>query len=219
MRFTDRILAALPSPERGQRLYTDASIPGFGLRVGTRSKTFVLTIGASRHRVTLGRYPIISLAQARDKARTILAQRQLGLDKPQCPLFADVEEQYRGFRVQTLRPGTVRKDPSYFKIFAPLARLRLGDIELRDVQGLLASIDAISSRQETHNRFVGLIRFAQKRGYIENWPIHRLDYPSGDFARDRVLDNDELRSILITVRLWRRAAHPFGTIIRSRAHV
>jgi hypothetical protein len=66
MHFTDRALAALSPPGRGQKLYADDTLPGFGLRVGTHSKTFVLTTGAARRRITIGRYPIVSLSQARD---------------------------------------------------------------------------------------------------------------------------------------------------------
>src|SRR4051794_33464110 len=72
MRFTDRSLAALPPPKRGQKLNADDTILGFGLRIGTQSKTFVLTTGADRNRITIGRYPVVSLAQAREKAKTIL---------------------------------------------------------------------------------------------------------------------------------------------------
>jgi hypothetical protein len=38
----------------------------------------VLVHGRQRTRITLGRYPIISLSQARDKAKTILAEQTLG---------------------------------------------------------------------------------------------------------------------------------------------
>src|SRR5882672_1363134 len=177
MRFTDRTLAALTPPESGQKIYSDDNLPGFGLRVGTQSKTFVLTVGQGRKRITIGRYPIVSLAQAREKVRTILAERQLGLEKPITSLFADIEEEYRAFREQTLRPDTVRKDPSHFKIFSPLARRRIAEIDPGEVQRILDKVRALSTRQEVHNRFVGLIRFAQKRGYVDNWPIHRLEYP------------------------------------------
>ena len=84
MKFTDRTIAVLPLSERGQKLYADDALAGFGLRVGTNSKTFVLTLGAERQRITIGRYlpAVFGLAQARVKAKMILAQRQLGLDQP-----------------------------------------------------------------------------------------------------------------------------------------
>src|SRR4051794_28085373 len=87
MRFTGRTIAAIPSAERGQRLYTDDTIPGFRLCVGATVKAFVLAVGEDRRRIAVGRYPIVSLAQAREKANSILAQRQLGLDHQPTPFF------------------------------------------------------------------------------------------------------------------------------------
>jgi hypothetical protein len=112
----------VPSPRSRRRtaarkLYADDTLPGFGLRVGTNSKTFVLTTGADRRRITIGRYPIVSLAQAREKAKTILAKRQLGLDKPLSPFFSKIEDEYREFRDKTLRAGTLRKDNYLFSFF------------------------------------------------------------------------------------------------------
>jgi hypothetical protein len=40
------------------------------------AKTFVLMVGPERKRVTLGRYPLISLAEARRKAQSILRDRE-----------------------------------------------------------------------------------------------------------------------------------------------
>src|SRR5450759_295404 len=118
MSLTDRRIAALPAPEAGQTTYADRTIPGFGIRVSQGgAKTFILIVGTERRKITIGRYPIVSLSKARDKAKTILAQRQLGLDKPLSPFFGFVEDQYRQFRDKTLRAGTLRKDPYHFKIF------------------------------------------------------------------------------------------------------
>src|SRR4051812_4770523 len=93
MRFTDRTIAAIPSPERGQRLYSDDAILGFGLR-GAKAKAFVLSVGEDRRRITIGRYPIVSLAQAREKATSILDKRQLGLDHQPTPFFGEARDQF-----------------------------------------------------------------------------------------------------------------------------
>src|SRR5947209_6721888 len=76
--LTDITIRNLPPSAAGQITYTDDSLPGFGIRVspgGTR--TFVLVHGARRERRTIGRYPIISLSQARTEAKRILAEQTL----------------------------------------------------------------------------------------------------------------------------------------------
>jgi integrase len=214
MSLSDRTVAALAPPERGQKFYADRGIPGFGVRISQGgARSFVLTIGDERRRITIGRYPMVSLAQAREKAKTILAQRQLGLDKPVSPFFRKVQDDYRQFRDKTLRAGTLRKDNYHFSFFEPLGSRRLADITPYGVQRIFDAIQAPSTRMEAHNRFVGLIRFALKHGYIDHWPLQRLQTPTARFVRDHVLDTTELARALATTRLWRSVGHHFGDII------
>jgi integrase len=214
MSLSDRTVAALSPPKSGQKFYTDGSIPGFGVRISQGgAKAFVLIVGEERRRITIGRYPIVSLAQAREKAKTILAQRQLGLDKPVSPFFRKIADDYRRLRDKTLRTGTVRKDDYHFSFFEPLNRKRIADITPHDIQAVFDGIQAPSTRMEAHNRFAGLIRFAQKQGYIDNWPLKRLEISKPTFLRERVLDAADLGKVFSTARAWRRAEHHFGDII------
>src|SRR5712692_7668715 len=90
MKLNDVTIRSLNPPERGQRSYPDDALPGFAVRVsqgGTR--TFVLVHGRDRTRTTIGRYPIISLAQARARAREILAEITLGKFKPRSLTFEE----------------------------------------------------------------------------------------------------------------------------------
>ena len=52
-----------------QITYWDTMLPAFGVRVGTRSKTFIVMQGKTRKRQTLGRYPATKLQDAREQAR------------------------------------------------------------------------------------------------------------------------------------------------------
>ena len=214
MRFTDRTIAALQPPTSGQRLHVDASLPGFGVRVSQGgAKTFVLTLGVERRKITIGRYPIVSLAQARDKAKTILAQRQLGLDKPLTPRFGAVHEEFLASRESKLRSTSYRKDVYRLKAFQSLGKKRLGDITPEEIQDILDNLAAPSTRHEALVRFTLLIRFSQKRRYIKNWPLDLLEGHRERTARERVLTDEELAQILTTARMWRLAGHNFGTIV------
>ena len=76
--LTIRNLKGVPGK---QVIYLDKSLKGFGVRVTeNRQRSFVLTYGADRKRVKLGDVGIIQLSQAREKARSILAERQLNGD-------------------------------------------------------------------------------------------------------------------------------------------
>ena len=57
--------------------YWDAKLPTFGVRVSPKgTKTFVLKIHNGRQ--AIGRYPLISLSEARTEAKRILAEKTLG---------------------------------------------------------------------------------------------------------------------------------------------
>jgi hypothetical protein len=55
-----------------QVTYWDTMLPAFGVRVGSRSKTFIVMQGKARKRQTIGRYPAMKLQKARDHARLLL---------------------------------------------------------------------------------------------------------------------------------------------------
>lgn len=71
MHFTDISIRQLPF-EEGQKRYWDDSTPGFGITVGKRTKTFIVMFGRDRTLKTLGRYPTVSLQDARKAAKKLL---------------------------------------------------------------------------------------------------------------------------------------------------
>ena len=53
-------------------------VPNFGCRVSQGgTKSFVVQHGADRQLITIGRYPVVSLADAREEAKRILAEWSL----------------------------------------------------------------------------------------------------------------------------------------------
>ncbi len=85
--LTDKAIRSLQADgQAAYQDYWDSSFPGgrFGVRVSkaTRAKTFQLYYRANgrRRRETIGRYPDLSLADARARARETLARVQMGSD-------------------------------------------------------------------------------------------------------------------------------------------
>src|SRR5258708_6114629 len=92
VRLTDLVIKGLPAPEAGQKVYRDDLISGFAVRVSPGgTKTFLLIHGKERRFTTIGRVGVVKLADARQKARDILAAKQLGLTHD-CPASAPVRQ-------------------------------------------------------------------------------------------------------------------------------
>lgn len=81
-KLTKRTIDAIPFSPEGAVLYRDAELTGFGLRVGSRSKTFFAESQVRRRtvRMTLGRYPLLTPDEARRMAMTNLAAMSQGVD-------------------------------------------------------------------------------------------------------------------------------------------
>lgn len=85
--FTDKSLEQLKSPTKGQDEHWDRQVPGLGVRVGkTGAKSFnlrtrIMKVGEKKNiNMTLGRYPALSLAEARETAREYIKIAAKGKD-------------------------------------------------------------------------------------------------------------------------------------------
>src|SRR5438552_168588 len=85
--------------------YWDECLPTFGVRVSPKgTKTFILKIHNGRQ--AIGRYPIISLSDARKQAKRLLAEKTLGKVRPHAILLSDavklfIEDKKRKRRLST----------------------------------------------------------------------------------------------------------------------
>src|SRR5258707_3000499 len=91
---TDISIGKLPLSKSRLTYWDEGGLPGFGVRVGARRKTFVLVLNCG-HRIKLGQYPLISLKDARQEA---LRRCQSASMAPQIL----VPGTYRGFRRRSL---------------------------------------------------------------------------------------------------------------------
>src|ERR1700726_4373986 len=73
-------------------IYYDTTTPAFGIRIGKNRKAWVITRGTDRRRITVGRYPAMSLADARKEAKKLLTEEPT----PRTGLtLAEAYEQYK----------------------------------------------------------------------------------------------------------------------------
>ncbi|MCC5960273.1 MAG: integrase arm-type DNA-binding domain-containing protein [Rhodobacteraceae bacterium] len=82
LRLTRRVIDELPHPKVGQTYYRDTALPGFGLRVGARSKMFFVEgqVHGRTRRVTIGRADVFAPEVARKRALSLLGEMAEGND-------------------------------------------------------------------------------------------------------------------------------------------
>ena len=197
MRLTDIAVRQLQLPAKGQKIYFDDALPGFGCRVsqgGTRS--FVVQHGYDRQLTTLGRYPSVSLADARKEAKRLLTDRTLGRFRPRSVDWDEAKEQFLSACRRKNRPRTVSDYTRLLNRHFRFGRKRLTDISPEDIH---RRIDKLANRpSEQHHALVAVkvfFNWAHSKHYVEDNPCSRFATPARTAPRDRVLSNEELAAV------------------------
>lgn len=199
------------APSSKQYTIWDTSVPGFGLRVNPGgSKTWTLVTGVRRERITIGRYPLISLAEARDAARHVLARRTLIRHTPQKIKFADAFELFLMTHCARLKPRTKY---GYETTLRRHFLKRFGHLDLADIGDVNTIIDGLLTTPTEANHAFQVIRcffrWAVRRRYLQHSPCEGLQAPTRYVPRDRVLEDGELLKILSEAQ----SAGKFGQIV------
>lgn len=117
--LSDTFIKRLPLPEKGNRIYWDSTLPGFGIRItagGSRSYVFDYRVrGTGRQRrYTIGSYPNWSTGAARIKARELRRRVDNGEDPladleeaRTAPTVAELADRFVKEHLPRKRPGTI----------------------------------------------------------------------------------------------------------------
>ena len=92
----------------GQELHWDSGLKGFGIRIGTGSKSFVVQKSGKGIK-TIGRYGVLTVAQARQRAQDILADiinDRLG-QAPRLTLRKAMHDYVRGMKNRGRAPRSI----------------------------------------------------------------------------------------------------------------
>lgn len=200
MRLSDMTIKMLAPPERGQKTTWDDALPGFGCRVSQGgTKSFIVMHGRSRRLTTIGRYPVVGLAQARQRAKEILAERVLGKHRaPTHVSFGQAVETFIGTR-ETRATTTAEIKRLLTRHFLP--KMRLEPLERITTHDLTKTIDKIATDRPSEARHAykaasTFFNWAVARRMIEHSPLHGLQAPKAAPSRERVLTDDELGIVL-----------------------
>ena len=226
--LNDVMIRKLIAPAKGVRQVPDGKVPGFGVRVTANGvKSFYLAYrfqGRSR-RINLGRYPLVSLQSARNKALASLFKLSEGQDPRAGDDIVGAGLQDFGSAVDLFvhvhcqrhnRPSTAAETARLLSTyFVPLWQKRsVADITKADVLNALEPIMERGAHSAARHAFAAIRKFfnwAVEQGLVEDSPCRTLKAPGKHQSRDRVLTSAEL------VAVWSAAsAHgdTFGNIVR-----
>lgn len=229
--FTARAVE-LQKPDPGKRLeLPDGALPGFYLVVqpsGSKSWAIRYRADGKTRKFTLGPYPRLGLADARERARTALQAVSEGRD-PGAEQVVALQEQATTVR---LTFGAVAADfiaryakprnRSWPETERLLTKADLAPWQERDVRSIgrrdvLDAIDGVVERgAPIHaNRLFAALRrmfsWTVERGILDASPMASLKPPSPEVARDRVLTDAELRAVWLAAG---QIGYPFGHAVQ-----
>ena len=214
-------------------IYWDAGLPGFGVKVTPRSrKVFVVLYriggaGSRLRKYTIGPYGRVTLQMARAEAQKVLAARLEGRD----PATEKRESKRRmtADRVDDLIEVFIVQHVSKTRKAAEISRLlrrevvsRWGNrcvhaIGKRDIVELASEI-AQRGTPMAANTLLKVIKtflnWCVGRAVIDASPAEGVPLPGKEVARDRVLTNNELVSV---IRAARQIGGAYGGIVEMLA--
>ena len=212
-KLTDLSIRALAAPEKGHLVAWDDGIPGFGVRISQGgTKSFFVLYGRERARHQIGRFGVISLADARHEARRFLAQRTLGHQEKPSILFSEGVTLFLDTQ-DHLRPSTKRDYERLLKtrFEKSLKHYTLAEIQSAQVSTILDKLaDSPAERKYAHSVIRRFFKWAVARRLIDRSPVEGMDVPKPVQSRDRVLTPEEIKLV------WDRAGgmNAFGAVIR-----
>jgi integrase len=210
--LTDRFIQGAKATGAAQVDYFDEKTPGLALRVsesGQKAWTFLFTAPDSgkRARMTLGRYPATTLGQARTRA----TEARGHLDEGNDPRRAMAEQAAGAMTVSALVESYLDKHarPNLSSANAIERRLKknvtpivgnvkLADLHKRDVNRCVDPILKRGRKVEAQRVFEDLravLRWGVARGDLDRNPADGMKKPNGNAARERVLADDEIRTL------------------------
>jgi integrase len=206
--LTHRSLPGLIADQARQLDYFDDSTPRFGLRVSPKGRrTWFVMYRHNRRmrRLTFGTFPPLSLADARERARTLLRRVDDGYDPAQekrdardAETFAELSIEYMTRHAKPKKRSWKNDQRMIDKDLLPRWRhVKIRDIGKRDIRELLEAVADRGLRVQP-NRLLALVRkmfqFAEERELVTTNPARGIKPIGQERPRERVLSADEIRS-------------------------
>jgi integrase len=219
-KLTSKAIEHLNAPGPKRLDVWDTVLQGFGARISPTGRKVWFTVvrfAGRQKRVTIGTYPAISLAEARDAASKIIRDAQLGIVEAApaqatatlgdtIPLFMQLyaKPKNRGWKESERLLGK----------FRALYGRPIDEIKRSDVVRILDEIVASGAPYRANRALAALkkvMSWSLDRGVIEVNPIAGLKPPHKERARERVLTDIELAALLSAADA---ESYPFGDVFK-----
>jgi hypothetical protein len=213
--LTDRFLSTVKAPATGRLVVTDKTVRGLTVRVsGVRSFVVRYRLPKQKQRdIAIGIYPEMTLAEARHRARHIVAAAKRGVD-----LIAEEKRAQATRRQEEATARTVKQLAAEYMAHAKAHQRRWQDVETRlknhvlpvlgdrpvksirraDIVELLDVMQAKGLRQQVNrvrSALSTMLDFAVEREYVDTNPVIGTKRRKLETERNRVLSDAELRAI------------------------
>lgn len=213
MRLTDILIKSLKVPEIGQKTHFDDVLPGFGVRVSQGgAKSFVVMFGQKRQLKTIGRYPELSLADARREAKRVqvvaltpapLSPRHepVPFETARDRFLADSKLRHKE-RTNTDYDRLLCRHFSYDKDISALTRTDI----VTAVEKLVATP---SEQQHAFVAIRAMMNWCVKRDLLDHSPVPALTFRS--VRRSTVLSDGDLKAVYCQAIA---TGYPYGSIVQ-----
>jgi integrase len=221
--LTPKTIDALPPAEGKRYEVRDRLLPGLHLRVSaTGGKVFYVAkrLNGRMRRFKIGSYPILSLHDAREKARGLLRAIELGRyvektdeEARRTPTLGEIVPQFIELYAKQ-RNRDWKGSESVLLKFSSLYSRQIDAIKRADVVRVLDLIIANGTPTRANRAlaaFKKLMNWCVDRGVIEHSPVVHLRMPSKEVVRERVLTADELRLCWTEAE---REGYPFAPCVQ-----
>jgi integrase len=200
--LTDVTVKSLPTPPKGHVFYIDEDLPGFAVRVTSNgAKSYVLTYGKDRKRITLGSVGIVPLRDARKRARDILADFQLNGSQKPSQTLREARETY--LKTGQWKPSTALENRRLLeRHLEPIEDTPLSSLTTADIMDIIDGlVDTPSERAHAFTAIKSFTRWSAARGYSVDL-LASLRKPKTAPPRSRTLTSGEIATLLKQTPSW-----------------
>jgi integrase len=209
MKFTDISIKAIKSRDKISEIREDSGLVLRMFPTGKKSWCCIYHIAGKRRRMTLGRYPAMSLADARDAHANAKKMVDMGIDpaieqarqkreRQLAPTVNDfIDEYIQDYAKPKKRTWKADEQMLVKNIVPEIGKLKLKDVTKRDIVLVLKKVMARGAQRQA-NKVLAAVRkmfnYAVAQGLLDISPCLGIEPPGEEKSKDRVLSPEEIRS-------------------------